>query len=434
MSGGKAFSAGGFAPVKRPVLATPEQIEMEELLLRLLADPDIRAVQRQAEAELAATPTGRSRDGVATVGRASAMYVASHIAGVVSADQPSPAFLWWENAAHTLAGHTVWGIGLAGDMPDNIYRRVTVDGSGEYEITGRIDLAARPALLIFEAMRGRVGPVKLTNQASSADMGTFVGALDDRGITVGADGSFSIKFGGSPRTSDFIPLEPGDITLMVRETLSSWDQRPCEMRIRRVAGTAPPERSFEDIKARALEGLIEHVRFWGDWHNLSRQGIEPNTIKPPLPRDGGFGYAAHLRFRLGPGEVALLTISAERSHYFSVHVTDPWQITADSRHYQVQRNPSQSRPNIDGAYTYLIGPRDPGFGNWLDTAGLHDGYGILRWQGCPDEFSIDGSVRDFRIISWEEAQRLPGVLPVSRLERQAERMAQAAAYDRRASD
>ena len=36
------------------------------------------------------------------------------------------------------------------------------------------------------------------------------------------------------------------------------------------------------------------------------------------------------------------------------------------------------------AITLIVAPHDPGFGNWIDTAGHHQGTMLLRWIGATD--------------------------------------------------
>ena len=420
--------------IQRPVLMTPAQIAMEVRLLDLWRDPDVMNLRRAVEAELGQLDTARSCDGAMTLGRAVSFYTASFISSVISLDPDPLHFFWWENAPHVAGGHQSASNGIAGDNPDHIYRRIAVDGSRRYEITGQIDLSNRPALLVFEVMRGRIGPIDLTNQDVSADMGNFVACLTDDRMAIGPDGHFRILVGGGGGDGDYMPLAPGENTVMVREVLSDWGQKPARLDIRQIAGPAPVAASFAEEKASVLEGLPAYVAFWGSWHKMSREGLDPNQIKPPVARDGGFGYAGHLRFSLKENEAVLLTLRAGGARYFGVHATDPWQITADSRHHQVTLNNAQSRPNPDGTYNFVMAPCDPGVANWVDTAGMHEGYGILRWQGTPSDFSPDQAVVGFEILSFETLRKRPGLIHVDSAERAALQLANFVAYARRSFD
>jgi hypothetical protein len=84
-------------------------------------------------------------------------------------------------------------------------------------------------------------------------------------------------------------------------------------------------------------------------------------------------------------------------------------IAPDARKYQVCLNISQVAPNADGTVTYVIAISDPGAANWLDTSGLKDGLGIIRWQNVPPEMTADGLIRDVRVIKLAEVAAIPGL-------------------------
>ena len=428
-------SADRHAPIARPVLANRKQVAMEKLLLELWSDQDVMALRRELEGELSQLPTARHPDGAITLPRAVCLYTSSCISSEITAHSADPAFFWWEDVPHTIGGHTVAGVGIAGDTPDHIYRRVTVDGAHTYRLTGRIDLSSRPAFIFFEVMRGRIGPIALSNQGRSADMGNFVGSLSDLAMDIAPDGSFSIDIGGDRgERRNWLPLAEGDNTIMVREITSDWNQRAARLDIEQVTGERPAPATFEELKARVLATLPDYVRFWGNWHNVSREGIEPNTLKGILPRDGGFGYVAHLRYSLGEDEAVLLRLRSGGARYFGVHATDPWQITDDARHFQVTLNNTQARVEPDGTYSFVISPRDPGVANWVDTAGMHNGYVILRWQGAPPDFPVNEVITDFCIAGFDVLQQMPGLVHVPPADRALTRLASGLAYARRAVD
>ena len=74
-------------------------------------------------------------------------------------------------------------------------------------------------------------------------------------------------------------------------------------------------------------------------------------------------------------------------------------IAPDARRSQCCLNVSQATPDADGAFTYVIAQTDPGVANWLDTTGLHDGFGIMRWQNIPPEMTSVGLIREYRVIN-----------------------------------
>ena len=67
----------------------------------------------------------------------------------------------------------------------------------------------------------------------------------------------------------------------------------------------------------------------------------------------------------------------------------------------------------------MISPKDPGAANWLDTVGLHEGFGIIRWQGTPKGATKDGLLREHRVVKLSEVAAIPGLPRVTPEQRQA---------------
>jgi hypothetical protein len=417
-----------------PVLATLEQRDAERQLLALLGDSDLQALQRQLAAEMAAMPTGQERDGAAQIDNAVAQWTNSMIFTEISSYQLSPAFLWaTDNTPREWFGHSLGGAGIAGDNPDFIYRRLTVEGAEQFEITGRIDLAHRPAEMTMEAMRGNVGPMTLQNQSRGhADMGNQVAVIGGRDLKLDPDGSFRITLGGRPGDGNHLATEPGEITVLVRDVLSDWSQRPARISIRRLVDAGQPN-DPADLKQRVLAKLPAYVRFWANYHTTWLGGLAPNSYAGPVARDGGWGFIAGLRFALAADEALLVTTTSGGAGYAGFQLTDPWMISPDRRRHQASLNLSQARPNIDGSYTYLVGPTDPGIANWIDSAGLRNGLALLRWQSVPAGADKDALIREFRVIKLSEAGLLD-VPHVTAGERIAALARQAADYMARAGE
>ena len=397
--------------------------------------PEQLAMQQELRAELAAMPTGQTFDGAAQIDHALALWTNSMIFAEVTAYQAKPAFIWaTDNTSRNWFGHELGGAGIAGDNPDFIYRRLTVDGDGQFEITGRIDLAHRPAEMTMEAMRGNVGPMALKDQSRKhADMGNQIGVINDRDLVLGADGSFRITLGGAADGPNHLAMEPGEVTVLVRDVLSDWSQRPAALSIRRTGGAEPPARDFAAVKRDVLAKLPDYVRFWGNYHTTWLGGLEPNSYAGPVPRDGGWGFIAGLRFKLAPGEALLVTTVSGGAGYAGFQLTDPWMMSPDTRHHQASLNLGQAKPNADGSYSYAIAPVDPGIANWIDSAGLHNGLALLRWQAVPPGVNKDDLIRECRVVTLSELDGLdvPRVTPP---ERKAQMAARDAAYASRARE
>jgi hypothetical protein len=64
----------------------------------------------------------------------------------------------------------------------------------------------------------------------------------------------------------------------------------------------------------------------------------------------------------------------------------------------VSLNSAQVTPATDGMISYVVAGVDPGIANWIDTAGLEEGWVLLRWQGVPDGADPARFIRDVRVI------------------------------------
>lgn len=105
------------------------------------------------------------------------------------------------------------------------------------------------------------------------------------------------------------------------------------------------------------------------------------------------------------------------AEYFGMQMADTWMIAPSPSRYLASYNRAQAHPNPDGTFTFVLAPRDPGIANWVDSAGLHEGWLFFRWQGLPAGTEIGaGMVRDFAVLAVEKlaSTALPAVSPSGR--------------------
>ncbi len=425
------------APIQaaQPLLATPAQVEAERALIALLSDPDLKAAQAQVRAELKRSDIGRTRDGAVRIDEVVAQWTKSLIFKELLADRPAPVILWGtDDTPRTWLGHTLGGVGTSGDNPDHIYRGSALDGGGRYEITGRFDPARRPAQFVIA-----VSPVIPEDQIKSlptnaAGMGGQTTVLTDRDIKVAPDGAFRITLGGEAPGGDapHVPLQAGAIGVGFRDVLSDWDrQQPSQLLIRRIDSQEAKPLDRAGLKRRVVTRLASYVRFWSAFPHSWFGGLKPNTISGPVPREGGWGYLAGLRFQLQPDEAILVNTMRGGAQYQGIQVVDPWMIAASGRRHLTSFNPAQAKADADGSYSFVIAARDPGTANWLDTAGLGDGYAVLRWQNLPSGANGGDLLRTFKVIRLADAAKVPGIATVTLQERRAQVGAREVSYTKR---
>ena len=395
-----------------PVLGTAEQQAAESLLLRLLADPEVKAAMAKAEAELSRDPIGQTADGKARLGHTVAALTGSLILNEYAGDVHHPRFMWLgDNTPHHWFGREIPGSAIANDNPDQIYRLVYIDGAGEYEISGRVETARRPAQVSFSVIKGWQPGIPFPQQKGKVFLGNQYATRMLQDLKIGADGRFSFTLGPKSMAGDptHVTLEPGPFIVLVRDVLSDWHQMPPRLSIRRTDKVSVPPLSDKDIRRSILAHLHDYVVHWGTYSHRFVGGLAANAVAGPFYREGGIGYFALARFHLEPGQAAVITIGKGGAAYTGVLGMDPWMVTFDGRRTLASLNNSQSVPNADGSYTYVASPTDPGVANWIDTSGLHDGFLCARWMSAPAGLESKVLLRDFSIINLADLSK--GALP-----------------------
>jgi hypothetical protein len=412
-------------------LSTRNQLQAEKETLHLLADPAVKAEIAKARQVLLRDPAAQTNDGRARLDHALQEWAASLILRETGNDAGHPEILWVvDNTPHSWFGQTIPGTGVAGDNPDHIYRGAVLDGGLRYEIDGKIS-PHTPAQFSFELTHGTPGQPVLKGQTPGhGDMGDQLGLLTNRDIQVKPDGSFTISVDSDAADGrpNHLHSEAGPLSLTIRDVLSDWQQRPNPLSIR-LLGPAPatPPLNEAQVRRLVLADLTNYVEFWSTFKNKWLGGhLQANQIVTPFPRDGGWGYLAAGRYDLAADQVFLITTQRRGADYTGVQITDPWMIAPDARSHPTSVNTAQAKANADGSVTYAIAARDPGLANWVDTAGLHQGYVLLRWQGFPANSKPDGLLKSFRVVSYadlraDEFRALPRSDSAQRHEQLAQR-------------
>jgi hypothetical protein len=417
----------------RPLLATPAQLDAEQTLMRLLRDPELKRIQAEILTELAATPRGRTSSGAATLVHAIAEWTNSLTMAEISIYQSVPAITWGtDNTPRSWLGYTLPGIGTSGDNPDAIYRMAVIDGARRYEVLGRFELAKRPAQVTLELHMGaKVTPPPMDPKKSDL---TPLASISDRDLVIAPDGSFRFTIGPKPESAVHMTSKPGQLTLGFRDMLSDWHQRPCSLELRSLDDLPPQHFTDADILRATYKDLPPYIRFWSGFPEGWFGGLKGNQITPVQIRNGSLaGCIAAMSFKLAPDEAIIVTMVPAGAAYTGFQIIDPWMISADVTRHLVCLNLSQSAPNADGSFTYIISPTDPGVCNWLATAGISEGLGILRWQAVPNAASLNPAhlTRDFRVMKLSELAGMKELPRVTPRQRKAQMKARVEGYSQR---
>jgi hypothetical protein len=257
---------------------------------------------------------------------------------------------------------------------------------------------------------------------------------------VNADGSYAITIGPEPANGRPNHLRSNGETraLFIRDTLSDWStQLQDALRVERLDPPQTPPRSERQILEDAARLVPRFVRFWIDFraqHLLENAHRRVNELDVPEVRPGGWGFISNTSFDVADGEALVLTVHPFGARYLGILVADPWWVGMDCARHAGSLNAAQARANRDGTYTCVIAPRDPGVDNWLDTAGIREGYIQVRWQSLdPSITSAKGAIVGTQRVSVRELRSAlpPETVWVTPEQRRAQLAARHASYVRR---
>lgn len=418
-----------------PWLATPEQIEAERMLLEIEADPAVAAIKDKLRVTLSAEARAQMPDAAKTLDESLDQWTRSLIFAELVHRPTQPVFLWaTDDTPREWLGHKLGGVGTSGDNPDAIYRMAGIEGGGRYEILGEYHPDGRPAQFLLEVDAGDMAQpqnIMPVTDGKHADIHN-TSIMSDRELVVNDDGTFRITLGGEADGPNHMDIPPSGYCMAgVRDILGSWTDKAPKLTLRRLDEVEPEPWTLETVRERVLADMEGYIGFWSHFPDIWFGGLGPNERSEPQGRPGGWGFVCGMNFHLAPDEVFLINTVQGDARYTGFQINNPWMIAPDARKKQVCLNSSQVTANPDGSFTYVIAREDPGVANWLDTDGMLDGIGILRWQAVPPEMTNEGLIRDFRVIKRSELDAMADIPRVTPEERKAQVEARWAAYSSR---
>jgi hypothetical protein len=418
----------------RPALATDAQLSGEALALRVLANPAVRRAMAQVRPALAADPATQDAQGKAGVDATLRRWTLELVLKFVGRNLGAPAFLLDHNdTPRRWLGRTFPGDGTIGDNPDNIYRTAQIDGARRYELRGRLP-AHGPAQLTLDLGREVVGGG--TGGTNRADLGNQLGLLSDSDIVKGPDHSFIITIDPDPADGrpNHLRSAPGPLRIFARDTLSDWTQQASILDVRCLDCTPQRPASVAAIARQVADALPVWVAGWARLNNTLSGPPPVNRFAAKVtPRDGGFGYLAHMRYELSDDQAFVITLATGGAQYLGFHLTDRWSFTPNPGRHFISRSNSQVTPNPDGTITYVVSKTDPGTANWISTAGFGKGWIRLRWQGASGSIEPAQLIRSYAVVSLATlTSHLPASFPrVTQKQREMELAQRRAAFESR---
>lgn len=279
------------------------------------------------------------------------------------------------------ASHETAKIGA--DNPDNIYMNASISGARTYRLTG---VRGTAPILSFGTKANRYaidGTMASTGELDSADM------------TFSPDGSFEIIASKKKAEGNWLPLADDSSMLIVRQTfLDHASEIPATVSIEAID---PPRPTPEPLTAATLEqGLQRATAFvegtaktflhWTDQLVRDQFNRLATTNQTMFQKAGGDPtiFYLHGYWKLAPDEALVIETRVPECVFWNFQVDNVWFESLDYRHHKIHVNAHDATLNPDGTLTLVVAARDPGFGNWLDTAGHEHGTMLLRWTGAKD--------------------------------------------------
>nr|ART35567.1 A35 [uncultured bacterium] len=401
-----APTSANSAPLSQAVLATPDQLTAERRALKAIEDPRVQASIKRARAALATDPAAGTEEGKASLDHALTLWLHSLALREAASDTSRPIVVWEvDDTPHSWFGHTIPGSGVAGDNPDNIYRGTYLDGGSRYEIWGHVPNNG-PAQFSLEGVVGEPGKIVLTTLGKGhVDMGNQLRLIRDVDVTLDANHDFVVTVDSDPANGrpNHIQSRPGPLSVVLRNSLSDWTQTPTAFTVRRLDDKpAGPVLTVDALAQHIANDLPGWVDAWTKFKEGWLGSPPANTLAGPLPRDGGWGFAAGGQYDLKDDEALIITTRDGGAKYTGFQVLDRWFMAADSRHAFTSRNNGQVKANPDGTIVYVVALKDPGVANWIDPAGFHQGFVNIRWQQTPANIDAKSLLVETKLVKLSE--------------------------------
>jgi hypothetical protein len=134
-----------------------------------------------------------------------------------------------------------------------------------------------------------------------------------------------------------------------------------------------------------------------------------NTMVAPRLTPGGLAtqYSSVGHFDMDPDQALLITLPVTDAPYLGFQLGSLWYISLDYINHQTSLNGTQAQADPDGKIRIVVGDRNPGVTNWVETLGHAKGYLQFRWQRVSRELTeADGPTAE--LVDFD---KVPAALP-----------------------
>jgi len=266
-----------------------------------------------------------------------------------------------------------WG----GPNPDNVYTRAAIDPTATYRVTGNV-AGVRTAIISLVEGDMHLGKYGVYEERTLAD------------LEVGSDGALELWISPAPHGGNWMPAHADARYLLVRQYQCDWEHDAvATLGIERfdTAGVPPPAPSEAEVAAalsRAGDWVAGSLDYWCTYVERARESLPRNAMAPPGTPKGGapnIAYGAGW-WELGADDALVITTECPDADYWGFTVHHRFRLdSGDFASRSTSINLAQAFVDDDGAVRIVVGARDPGVPNWIDTEGRPEGMLVYRSVG-----------------------------------------------------
>ncbi len=281
---------------------------------------------------------------------------------------------------------------IGADNPDAFYQNCIIDGRHDYRLHGTRGAVDYVGFGTYSGIYGLDSKIERT------------GYLDLSEIEVGRDGQIEITLSAKQKTGNWLPMREDTRLLIIRQFRQDWERETvAQLEIECLTGDNLPTLLTPDRIAKGLDDAARFVHttasIFADW----AEGFAevPNTV---MEKFTGLGDPNnkfwHGYWSLDEGEALMVEATPPECDVWNFQLNNYWEESLDYRYFNVHINKHTAHYEDDGRVVIIVSPRDPGWGNWIDTVGhRHDTLG-LRWTRA-----IDPPKPSLRIVAFSEIDR-----------------------------
>ncbi len=270
-------------------------------------------------------------------------------------------------------------IKIVAENPDNLYLGSSIDGQYDYRVWGTRGGSQWISFNIFAG--GGFG-----------GGGPGVGdTLHGETLACEPDGTFSVILSQKKHAGNWLKLDPESRSLVIRQTFLDKKNNPwAELHIERIGaeGETPTPLTAHHLY-RSLMTAGHYVKavagIGAQW--ATRQAQRPNEFFDEAQEQDTRNYKDpqivwhQAYFTLKDDEALVIDFTPPQCDYWMIVLHNHWMETLDYVHHQATLNSYSAKVNSDESVRCVVAHRDPGVGNWLDTASHELGTVGVRWVG-----------------------------------------------------